>query len=46
MIERVYIQQLAERILEPRNFIQVVVGPRQIGKTTMILRNHHTRFQK
>jgi len=37
MIERVYIQQLAERILEPRNFIQVVVGPRQIGKTTMIL---------
>jgi len=37
MIERVYIQQLAERILEPRNFIQVAVGPRQVGKTTMIL---------
>jgi predicted AAA+ superfamily ATPase len=37
MIERVYIQQLTERILEPRNFIQVVMGPRQVGKTTMIL---------
>ncbi|MEI8087412.1 MAG: ATP-binding protein [Paludibacter sp.] len=37
MIERIYIQQLTQRIEEQRNFIQVIVGPRQVGKTTMII---------
>jgi len=36
MIERTYIKQLSERIEGPRNFIQVITGPRQVGKTTMV----------
>ena len=36
MIERTYIEQLNRRLAEPRNFIQVVMGPRQVGKTTLI----------
>jgi len=28
---------LKSRILEPRKFIQVILGPRQVGKTTMVL---------
>ncbi|GHT71385.1 ATPase AAA [Bacteroidia bacterium] len=36
MIERTYIQQLAARINEPRKFIQVIFGPRQVGKTTLV----------
>ena len=36
MIERTYLEQLKNRIEEERNFIQVVMGPRQIGKTTLI----------
>lgn len=28
---------LADRLLEPRRFIQVVTGPRQTGKTTLVL---------
>ena len=36
MIERVQLQTLKKRISEKRNFIQVVVGPRQVGKTTMV----------
>ena len=28
--------QLAMRLLEPRRFIQVVAGPRQVGKTTLV----------
>jgi predicted AAA+ superfamily ATPase len=35
MIERVYLQRFTKRILEPRKFIQVLMGPRQVGKTTM-----------
>jgi uncharacterized protein len=35
MIERSQIQILINRILEPRKFIQVLTGPRQVGKTTM-----------
>ena len=35
MIERIQIQELTKRILEPRRFIQVLMGPRQVGKTTM-----------
>ena len=37
MIKRTNIEQFTSRINEPRSFIQVVVGPRQVGKTTMIL---------
>lgn len=36
MFERPYLQLLKKRIEEPRKFIQVLVGPRQVGKTTMI----------
>ncbi len=36
MTERPHIQILKTRALEPRKFIQVVTGPRQVGKTTMI----------
>lgn len=37
MFERPYLQLLKKRIEEPRKFIQVLVGPRQVGKTTMII---------
>jgi len=36
MFERPYLELIKARIEEPRNFIQVVYGPRQIGKTTLI----------
>ena len=36
IIERKHIARLSERISEPRRFIQVVMGPRQVGKTTMM----------
>ena len=36
MIERQHLQVVRSRIAEKRKFIQVVVGPRQVGKTTMI----------
>lgn len=36
MFERSYIEGLKKRIEEPRKFIQVVLGPRQVGKTMMI----------
>ena len=29
-------QQLVDRLLEPRRFIQVVSGSRQVGKTTLV----------
>ena len=35
MIERTHLQTLIKRILEPRRFIQVLMGPQQVGKTTM-----------
>ncbi len=35
-MERIYLQTIKSRINEPRMFIQVIVGPRQVGKTTMI----------
>jgi predicted AAA+ superfamily ATPase len=35
MIERGQLQVFIKRILEPRKFIQVLMGPRQVGKTTM-----------
>jgi predicted AAA+ superfamily ATPase len=36
MYERSAIKGLIERMNEPRRFIQVLMGPRQVGKTTMI----------
>lgn len=36
MIQRAEIKELIKRLKEPRKFIQVIVGPRQIGKTTMV----------
>lgn len=35
-MERVYLQRVKSRIFEPRMFIQVIIGPRQVGKTTMV----------
>ena len=36
MFERSILQNINNRISEPRKFIQVLVGPRQVGKTTLI----------
>ena len=36
MYKREYYKTLIARLSEPRGFIQVVTGPRQIGKTTMV----------
>ena len=36
MFERSHLQELIQRVKEPRRFIQVVMGPRQVGKTTLI----------
>ena len=36
MFKRSELQVLQGRIIEPRKFIQVVSGPRQVGKTTII----------
>ncbi len=36
MIQRSYFQTLKNRLNEPRSFIQVLYGPRQVGKTTLI----------
>ena len=36
MIERVQIQEIIARLQEPRRTIQVVAGPRQVGKTTTV----------
>lgn len=36
MYERSYLKQVKSRILEHRKFIQVILGPRQVGKTTMV----------
>jgi len=36
MFQRSVLQEIKGRIFEPRKFIQVVVGPRQVGKTTVI----------
>lgn len=35
MIERIQLHEITKRISEPRNHIQVLMGPRQVGKTTM-----------
>ena len=36
MYKREQYHTLAERIAEPRRFIQVVAGPRQVGKSTLV----------
>ena len=37
MFQRTVLQEIKERIIEPRKFIQVLVGPRQVGKTTLVV---------
>lgn len=37
MFERKLVKQLEKRLLEKRNFIQIVIGPRQTGKTTAVV---------
>lgn len=36
MIQRIEVELLKRRIKEPRKFIQIVEGPRQVGKTTAL----------
>jgi uncharacterized protein len=36
MFQRTHFQPIATRINEPRRFIHVLAGPRQVGKTTLI----------
>lgn len=36
MFERHHLQGLIKRMQEPRRFIQVIMGPRQVGKTTLV----------
>lgn len=36
IFKREIVGQLVKRIDEPRRFIQVVTGPRQVGKTTAV----------
>jgi uncharacterized protein len=37
MFERSHLQSLRNRMNEPRKFIQVITGPRQVGKTTLAI---------
>lgn len=36
MYKRTHLQILKKRVEEPRKFIQTIIGPRQVGKTTLI----------
>ena len=36
MYKRAEYQVIASRLKEPRKFIQVVMGPRQVGKSTVV----------
>jgi uncharacterized protein len=36
-MKRYFVEYLSQRLLNPQPFIQVVVGPRQVGKTTGVL---------
>ena len=36
MFKRKLVSQLVQRLHEPRRFMQIVVGPRQTGKTTAV----------
>ncbi len=42
MIQRSYFQTIVVRINEPRKFIQIVEGPRQVGKSTLIKQVLHS----
>ena len=37
MYQRDIIETISERMREPRRFLQIVLGPRQTGKTTAVL---------
>lgn len=37
MFKRALVSQIVDRLKEPRKFIQIVVGPRQTGKTTAVI---------
>ncbi len=34
--KRIYYQFIKDRVEQPRNFIQAITGPRQVGKTTLV----------
>ncbi len=36
MFERAHLHTLIKRTREPRKFLQVIMGPRQVGKTTLV----------
>lgn len=36
MYQRALFQTIKDRAIEPRRFIQVLAGPRQVGKTTLV----------
>lgn len=36
MLQRSYFETITRRIAEPRKFIQIIEGPRQVGKSTLI----------
>ena len=36
MLQRTYFNTITSRIIEPRKFIQIIEGPRQVGKSTLI----------
>ena len=36
MIQRPYFETITQRMNEPRKFIQIIEGPRQVGKSTLI----------
>lgn len=37
MFKRPHLQLLINRMEEPRRFIQIIMGPRQVGKTTLVI---------
>jgi predicted AAA+ superfamily ATPase len=41
MFQRALFQVIKGRVLEPRRFIQVLAGPRQVGKTTLVTQVMH-----
>ena len=36
MMQRTYFETITKRLNEPRKFIQIIEGPRQVGKSTLI----------
>ena len=45
MFERHHLQTLIKRMQEPGRFLQVIMGPRQVGKTTFRQRSSSPKFQ-